>query len=86
MMLTLSEVIGWLGSALYIIAYLLLSLRKLKGDSIVYHVLNMLGATGLIVNALHWKDYPSLSVNIAWFCIGLLALVMILRSRRGREG
>lgn len=84
MIITLPEAMGWIGSVLYIIAYLLLSLKKLTADNPLYHLLNVLGALGLIVNAFHWGDLPSVVTNIVWLGIGLLAIIMIIREKRNR--
>lgn len=83
-MRTLPELIGWTGSLLYIVAYLLLCLKKLNADSTLYHLLNILGAVGLIINAFHWNDFPSAAVNFAWLGIGLFAIFLIIRKRRSR--
>lgn len=77
----LSDVLGWLGTLSYIIAYLLLSLGKLKAEQKTYHLLNILGAIGLIVNAIHLDDYPNIIVNIVWFAIGCMALISIARKK-----
>lgn len=83
-MITLAEALGWFGSALYILAYLLLSLKKLTADSSLYHSLNILGATGLIVNAFHLGDFPSMAVNLVWVAIALFAIIMIYRRKHDR--
>jgi len=77
-MITFAEILGWIGSTVYIIAYLLLSLKKVTADSPMYHLLNIVGAVGLIINAFHWKNYPSVLVNVAWFFIATVAISMIL--------
>ena len=77
----LSDLLGWLGTLSYIIAYLLLSLGKLKAEQKTYHLLNILGALGLIVNAVHLDDYPNIIVNIVWFAIGCMALTSIARKK-----
>jgi hypothetical protein len=76
-----SDLIGWLGTLAYIVAYLLLSLGKLKAEQKAYHLLNILGALGLIVNAIHLKDYPNIVVNTVWFAIGSMALIFIIRRK-----
>lgn len=74
---TVSSVLGWLGTFLYIMAYLLISFGKLKASRYGYHVLNALGAAGLIVHALYLNDGPNLICNLAWFTIALVAMVSI---------
>jgi hypothetical protein len=77
-----SDVIGWLGTVAYIVAYLLLSVGKLKAEQKTYHLLNILGALGLIVNAIHLKDYPNIIVNTVWFAIGSMGLIFIIKKRK----
>jgi hypothetical protein len=77
----LADIAGWAGSLLYITAYLLLCMKKLNEDHSFYHLLNILGAFGLIVNANHWNDYPNIVVNVVWMAIGLAAIIAIMRKK-----
>jgi hypothetical protein len=77
-----SNLVGWLGTLSYIIAYFLLSLGKLKAEQKTYHLLNILGAVGLIVNAIHLNDYPNIIVNVVWFAIGFAALIYIIKKKK----
>ncbi|MBM3129640.1 MAG: hypothetical protein FJ009_13570 [Chloroflexi bacterium] len=75
----LINLIGWIGSAAVILAYVLVSLNRLRGDSVVYQLLNLLGGMFLIVNTIFWGAYPSTFVNFVWVCIALFALARIAR-------
>lgn len=77
-----SNWIGWVGTLAYIVAYLLLSIGKLKAKQKTYHLLNILGALGLIVNAIRLNDYPNIIVNAVWFLIGFMALIFIIKKRK----
>lgn len=77
-------VTGWVGAVMYILAYLLLTLGKLKANSVAYHFLNVLGALGLIANAFHFNDYPNVVTNLLWLGIGVFALFSI-RARKSRD-
>jgi hypothetical protein len=46
------NLIGWIGSAAVILGYILVSLNRLRGDSVVYQLLNLLGGIFLIVNTI----------------------------------
>jgi hypothetical protein len=72
---------GWIGAAAYLIGYFLLSIGKLKSDKPLYHVLNIIGAAGLITDAISLNDYPNLVVNGLWALIAVFALVLIFRKR-----
>ncbi len=70
----LIDVLGWIGTALYLVAYALVSAKKVEGDSLLYQGMNILAGGLLIVNTLYWKAYPSLGLNAAWIAIGLFTL------------
>ncbi|MFZ6011487.1 MAG: CBU_0592 family membrane protein [Bacteroidota bacterium] len=66
--------IGWIGAFLYILAYFLLSIKKLRAEGVTYQVMNILGGVCLIVNSSHQEDYPSLFTNLVWAAIGVFAI------------
>lgn len=68
------EIIGWIGAFLYIIAYLLISIKKLKADHLTFQLLNISGGVCLVVNSLHQSDYPSVFTNGVWAAIGVFAI------------
>lgn len=76
------EIIGWVGSASYLISYFLLSINKLKSNSIVYQSMNVIGAICLIASAYNSNDGPNLFTNFAWMCIGLIAIMAIVKKRK----
>ena len=75
----LINLVGWTGSAAVILAYVLVSLNRLRGDSVAYQLLNLVGGLFLIVNTIFWGAYPSTFVNFVWVCIALFAIVRIAR-------
>lgn len=70
----LHEIIGWIGALLYIIAYFLLSIKKLSAEKLTYQLLNILGGACLIINSFHQHDFPSVFTNGMWAAIGLFAI------------
>ena len=66
--------IGWIGAALVLIAYCLLSIQWMEGNSISYQALNVTGAILLVVNSYYLGAYPSVGVNVAWVGIAMIAL------------
>lgn len=84
--LIIVEGAGWLGAALILIAYYLLSHNKLQGQSFAYQWMNLLGATGLIINSGYHGAIPSLAVNVIWLGIAAVAIWSIhARVRRARQ-
>lgn len=68
------EVIGWTGAALILGAYALLSAGKLRAESLTYHLMNILGAAGFVVNSGWNGALPSAAMNFIWIGIGIYAL------------
>ncbi len=73
---------GWVGAALILSAYLLLSMGRLGGQSAVYQGMNVVGAAGFVINGWWHGAVPSASLNVVWAFIGVFALWRILQRRR----
>ena len=78
----LIEVVGWAGAGLILLAYLLLSLGKLTGQSALYQGMNVVGAAGFIVNGWWHGALPSATLNVIWLLIGAFALWRIRAKRK----
>ena len=68
------EVIGWIGAFLFIAAYFLLSVKKIKPDQVAYQLLIIAGGICLVVNSFYTHDYPSILTNVVWAGIGVFAI------------
>ena len=64
------NVVGWAGALVVLLAYALVSTRRVEGDSVFFKVLNISGAGLLSVNTFYWGAYPSSFVNVIWIRIG----------------
>jgi len=77
-----SDVLGWIGAALLLGAYALVSTKKLEGDSVTFQLLNLLGSAFLIVNSAYYGAYPSVGVNVVWIGIAVFAIARVMSRRR----
>lgn len=68
------EMLGWIGSVLYLIAYALVSLKKTEGDSVLYQGLNIIAGVMIVVYTLSLKAYATTGLNAVWALIGLYTL------------
>jgi hypothetical protein len=75
-------VAGWAGAILILLAYLLLSMGRLTGQSALYQGMNVVGAAGFVVNGWWHGAVPSATLNVIWLLIGAWALWRI-RMRKG---
>lgn len=68
------DILGWAGAILYLIAYGLISIKKVEGDSWLYQGLNIFAGIFLIVNTFYLRAYPSAGLNVVWVGIAVLTL------------
>jgi hypothetical protein len=70
----LVDILGWLGAIMFLFAYVLVSLRKVEGDSLLFQGINIAAGIFLVVNTVYWKAYPSTAVNLAWIGVAVFTL------------
>ncbi len=75
----LLNVLGWIGAFLLLLAYALVSFKKLEADSQTYQWLNITASVLLLVNTIYYGAYPSSFVNAAWTVIAFFAILTIRR-------
>lgn len=68
------NVLGWVGTILYLIAYGLVSAKKTESDSWLYQGMNMIAGALLVINTIYLRAYPSAGLNIAWVGIAVATL------------
>ena len=68
------DILGWVGTILFLVAYALVSLKKVDGDSVLYQGMNIVAGALLVINTLYLHAYPSAGLNVAWIGIGMLTL------------
>jgi hypothetical protein len=76
------DTMGWIGAIAILLAYALVSAKKVPGDSVLYQGLNLAGSALLIVNSFYYGAFPSVAVNVVWIGIAAFALI---RARSGRR-
>ena len=75
----LFEIVGWIGAVMVLVAYWLVTKY---GTSPLYHALNLVGALGLLANALYHDAFPSSTVNLVWAVIAVWGLSVSTRRHR----
>ena len=75
------EFVGWIGGALILAGYYLLSAGKVTAKSPSYQWLNVVGAAGFIANSGWNGAWPSAVLNVIWVGIGVVALIRIFSKR-----
>jgi hypothetical protein len=70
----LIDTLGWIGTVMYLVAYALVSLKKVEVDSLVYQGINILAGMLVVINTYYWHAFPSVGLNAAWIGIGMITL------------
>lgn len=70
----LVDIVGWIGAIALLVAYALISARRVEGDSTFYQSLNLVGSVLLIVNTVYYRAYPSAFLNLVWGAIAVYAI------------
>lgn len=74
---------GTIGVAIILITYFLLQTHRIESTELRYSVLNLIGAS-LILLSLFWDfNLPSFIVEIAWVFISLFGIMRHIMRRRG---
>ncbi len=72
---TLIQIVGWVGTFLIVLAYFLVSYKKVDGSSKIYQAMNLLGAMGVGVNVFHQQAWPAVALQVTWGIIAIVALI-----------
>ncbi len=68
------DAIGWVGAAALLVAYAMISHKRLEGDSAAYQLLNISGSLLLAANTIFYGSYPSTFVNLIWAGIAVFSI------------
>ena len=68
------DTIGWAGAVALLIAYALISFKRLEGDSTTFQFLNIGGSILLAANTIFYGSYPSTFVNLIWAGIAVFSI------------
>ena len=69
------EILGWYGTVAIIGSYFLVILGYLSSKALSFELLNITGATGLLVLSVYKKAYPPAALYAAWTLIGIATLI-----------
>jgi hypothetical protein len=75
------DILGWVGAAGLLAAFVLSSNGKLDNQGLSYHAINLVCALFLLVNAYYSQAYPFILVNTFWAITSVYAITKNLRAR-----
>jgi len=72
-----AEIAGWYGAAAILAAYTLVSFSLIAGNGLLFQVLNLTGALGIIVISTYKNIKQTIVLNIIWGIVAIVAIVNI---------
>lgn len=76
------EVIGWFAAAIILASYVLLSLGRIEARGYLYQWMNVIGASGFVLNSGYNGALPSAGLNVVWAAMGFFTLWSVRRARQ----
>jgi hypothetical protein len=73
-MVPASQLAGWIGAVVILVAYYCVTNDVWKARSYRYQFTNVIGSAGIATSAWATHSLPSLGLNIIWMLIGCLAM------------
>ena len=70
------EIIGIIGFALYVLNYMLLTLRYLNGHNLSYFVLNLAAAAFVLVGLIGSFNLASALIQVFWVVISFVGIIL----------
>lgn len=70
------DMVGFAGTFIILAAYFGLQVRKLDGNGVLYSILNLVGAGGILVSVIYAStmNWPVFTIELAWMLISLYGI------------
>ena len=78
------DVIGSIGVATIILTYVLLQTERIKSESLLYSVLNGLGAGSIAFSLLYSFNFSAFVVEVLWVLISIYGIIKYFLKGRNR--
>ncbi len=69
------DILGWVGSATYLIAFALNSAKKVTSDSVTYQGMNIIAGIIMTYYTFSHGAYSATVLNTIWAIIGVVTLI-----------
>jgi len=71
------SLLGWGGLIFIILAYIFLSTKRLRTNYVLYHLLNLLGASGIAISTFATQSWAALTLSLIFWVISLFYIIKI---------
>lgn len=78
----LHDIIGLIGVAIILVAYLLLQIERIASNGLVYSLLNVIGAIFIIFSLLIEWNLSAFAMESTWLIVSVYGIVKWYNSRK----
>lgn len=75
------DVVGMVGVGAMLLAYALLQMERVRGDTLAYQLLNLFGALAVLVSLLQDFNLSAFVIETAWVVISAWGILRVRRRR-----
>jgi hypothetical protein len=74
----IAEIAGWYGAIAIVAAYLLVSFKIVAPDALIFQILNLTGAIGIIWISVVKREKQTIVLNIFWAGIAIISILNVI--------
>jgi len=81
-MTLIPSIVGMVGAAMILLAYLLLQMGRMTTEGLWYTVVNLVGSLMILFSLFFDFNLPALFIEVVWISVSVVALVRLFMKRR----
>ncbi|HNU68979.1 MAG TPA: hypothetical protein PKG82_07485 [Myxococcota bacterium] len=85
-MTLIPSIVGMVGAAMILLAYLLLQMGRMTTEGLWYTVVNLVGSLMILFSLFFDFNLPALFIEVVWISVSVVALVRLFMKRRRARG
>jgi paired small multidrug resistance pump len=76
------DLVGLLGTVIILAGFFLLQAGRLAGTGLIYQLINLFGAAGILVSLTGKFNLPVFLLEVAWMVVSIYGIARSLRLKR----
>lgn len=81
-LITLSNLAGYFGVLLVLVAFFGIQAEKLSQQKYTYSLLNLIGSIALLFSLYYHPNLPSIAIELAWTSISIFGIWRVFQKKR----
>jgi paired small multidrug resistance pump len=78
--------VGLVGTAVILLGFFMLQAGRLAGTGLIYQLINLFGAAGILVSLIGKFNFPVFVLEAAWMAVSFYGIVRSLRLKQASSG